>query len=74
MFRTICLGPNEELERTWISSIPPLTVGHDLERSHTIETQEELLDPTKAPRVQAHHVPSFLIPGCHLTSLPPMEG
>jgi hypothetical protein len=58
MFRTICLGPSAELERTWISSIPPWPSGTIL----------------SDPRVQAHHVPSFMFAGCHLTSLPPMEG
>ena len=51
-----------------------VAIGHDLERSHPFETVEEFLDPAEAPRVQAHHVPSFMFAGCHLTSLPPMEG
>ena len=51
-----------------------VAIGYDLERPHAFETQEELLDPAEAPRVQAHHVPSFMFAGCHLTSLPLMEG
>jgi hypothetical protein len=51
-----------------------VAVRHDLERSDPIETVEQLLDPTQTPRIQTHHVPSFVFPGCHLTSLPPMEG